>query len=62
MTRSISRGRRDLEPEEVAAYQLTADNPAKTVTAGRGGTGNVCFPSREPVDQARIANEEHRDQ
>lgn len=62
MVRSASRGRVGANPEEVAAYQLTADNPPATVTSGRGGVGNVRSPSRDPLDRARVANEEQRDQ
>lgn len=62
MVRSPSRGRPGLDAEEIAAYQMTADNRPKTVSSGRGGVGNVRSPSRDPVDRARIANEELRDQ
>lgn len=63
MVRSPSRGRAaGPDPEEVAAYHLTADNPPATVSSGRGGVGNVRSPSRDPLDRARIATQEHHDQ
>lgn len=62
MIRSPSRGKPVLGAEEIAAYHATADNPPSTISAGRGGVGNVRSPSRDPADRARIANAEQRDQ